>query len=586
MEKWFVRNKNIDYNEVSKELGISKVISKILVNRDIYLKESIDMFLNGDLDALHTPDSLLDIDIAGKIIEEHISKNKKIRVVGDYDVDGVMSVYILYTSLGAIGANIDYMVPDRVKDGYAINEDIVNNAHEDGIDLIITCDNGISAFDAVNLAKKLGIKTIITDHHDLSYKLEEDKKIYLIPDADAVVNPKNPECSYPFNKLCGAGIAYKLIEYVYELYNKDKNTLYPLLEYVSIATVCDVVDLVDENRIIVKYGLKLVNHTSNIGLKALIEACGIEKDLGVYHLGFIIGPTINASGRLESALKALELLTSKDKAVATQIAEELRALNEERKAITNLGIENVKTQIKDTSLKNDKILVVYEPNIHESVAGIVAGRIKDMYNKPTIVLTESTDSVKGSGRSIEEYNIFEGLNAYRDLLLRFGGHPMAAGLSLDYDNIDKLRKSLNLSTNLNEEDLYRKVYIDMVLPIKFLNDNLMEDLNLLQPFGKGNSKPLFGDKEVKIKKLYKYGEKGNVLKFNLYDGKGVFIDGVAFNHTENFEEAIISKYGHEELEKLYRGKENNILLDIIYYPAYNEYMGRKSIQVTIESYRV
>lgn len=381
-------------------------------------------------------------------------------------------------------------------------------------------------------------------------------------------------------------MAYKLIEYIYRLYGKEKEDLYLLLEYVAIATVCDVMDLVDENRIMVKYGLELINSTKNMGLKALIELSGIEKQVGVYHLGFIIGPTINASGRLDTALLALDLLLCKEKTKAYEIAEKLRALNEERKTITNIGIENIKKQIEETSLKEDKVIVVFEPHIHESVAGIIAGRIKDMYNKPTIVLTKSIDGAKGSGRSIEEYNIFEELNQFKELFKDFGGHPMAAGLSLEVENIDTLRNKLNKATRLSEEDLYKKVYIDLVLPISFLNDNLMEDLNSLEPFGKGNAKPLFGDKALIIKKLYKYGVKGNVLKFNIYDNKNTYIDALIFNDTLNFEDSIISKYGVEELEKLYGGEENNISLDIIYYPSYNHYNGKTSIQITIQSYRV
>lgn len=586
MEKWFVRNKNIDYNKVSKDLEISPMISKILINREIFTEDSIKMFLNGDLNDLNSPESMYDMENAGNLIQESISKNKNIRIVGDYDVDGVMSVYVLYTSLLNLGANVDYRVPDRVKDGYGINESIVNDAYKDDIDLIITCDNGISAFDGINLAKDLGIKMIITDHHDLSYKIEEDEKVYIVPDVDAVINPNNPKCKYPFKKLCGAGVAYKLIEYVYSLYGKNKESLYALLEYVSIATVCDVMDLVDENRIIVKHGLKLVNGSKNMGLKALIEVSGIEKEIGVYHLGFIIGPTINASGRLDTALLALELLLCRDETKVYEIAEKLRSLNEERKTITNIGIENIQKKIEETSLKEDKVIVVFEPEVHESVAGIIAGRIKDQYNKPTIVLTKSIDGAKGSGRSIEGYNIFEELNQCKELFKDFGGHPMAAGLSLDLENIELLRNKLNSITTLNEEDFYRKIYIDLVLPISFLNDNLMKDLNKLEPFGKGNSKPLFGDKALIIKKLYKYGAKGNVLKFNLYDNKNTYIDAVIFNDTLNFEDSITSKYGEEELQRLYRGEKNNVSLDIIYYPSYNHYNGRTSIQITIQSYRV
>lgn len=583
MEKWFVRNKNIDYKKIAKKYGISEVISKILINRNIYLEESIDTFLYGGLDSLHSPSTMYGIKNASNIIKESIGKGEKIRIVGDYDVDGVMSIYILYTSLVGLGANIDFVIPDRIKDGYGINERIVERAKEDGVELLITCDNGISAFEPVELANDLGIKVIITDHHDLTYRLEEDEKVYVTPEADAVINPKNPKCNYPFELLCGAGVAYKLVEYIF---SEEKEEIYPLLEYVAIATVCDVVDLVDENRIMVKHGLKLINNTKNIGVKSLIEVLGIEKELGIYHLGFIIGPIINASGRLESALVALELLLTEDKSKAMKIAKDLKALNEERKNLTGKGFEDIVSQIEEEGLNQNKILVVYDENIHESVAGIIAGRIKDSYNKPTIVLTKSSDGVKGSGRSIKEYNIFEELNKSRDLLSNFGGHPMAAGLSLKEKNILPLRERLNNITTLTEEDIYKKIYIDLALPISFLNDNFMDDLKSLEPFGKGNAKPLFGDKGLKIKKLFKFGKEGNVLKFNLYNGRRTYIDAVLFNDTSNFEEMLTEKYGERELQKLYKGVDNDICLDLIYYPKYNEYRGRKTIQIIIESYRI
>ena len=586
MEKWYVRNKDIDYKELSKDIGISPMLAKILINRDINIEDSIKMFLYGNLDSLHPSIKMKDIEKAGELIKLYIDENRKIRIVGDYDVDGVMSIYVLYTSLLKLGANIDYTVPDRVKDGYGINESIVRKAKEDNIDLIITCDNGVTAFDAVNLSNELGIKMIITDHHDFSYKIENGEKIYIAPRADAVINPKNPKCEYPFKKLCGAAVAYKLIDYVYDLYEMDKNEVHTLLEYVAIATVCDVVDLTDENRIIVKYGLELINDTKNIGLKALIQASGIKNDIMTYHLGFVIGPTINASGRLESALMALDLLLSNDEDEAYKMAKNLREINEERKTITDEGIEAVKFQIEETDLKKDKVLVVFEKDIHESVAGIIAGRIKEIYNKPTIVITEALDGAKGSGRSIEEYNIFEELNQCKELLEGFGGHPMAAGLSISESNIKKLRLKLNKITKLTDEDFYKKRYIDIVYPLYLLDDSVMEDLNLLEPFGMGNPKPQFGIKGLEIKKLFKYGAKGNVLKFNLYDNKRSYIDGLIFNDTLNFEEDIISKYGEEELNKLYRGEENSVSLDIIYYPSYNDFNGRRTIQIIIESYRV
>ncbi|MBC8590418.1 single-stranded-DNA-specific exonuclease RecJ [Lachnospiraceae bacterium NSJ-29] len=586
LEKWFVRNKKIDYHKISRELGISKIIAKILVNREIYEKESINRFLVTDISKLYSPILMRDLDKGANLIKDKINNKKKIRIVGDYDVDGVMSVYILYTSLLRLGALVDYVIPDRISDGYGINPQIVKDAKNQGIDTIITCDNGIAAIDAIALAKDLGLNIIVTDHHEPVFIEENNIKKNLFPMADAIINPKHPHCNYPFKGLCGAAVAYKLIEHLYTLFNIDKKEAYKLLEYVSIATICDVVDLIDENRIIVKYGLKLINSTENIGLKALIKESGIKNEIGVYHIGFIIGPTINASGRLESAYHALNLLLSQNEDETMNIAKELRVLNEQRKAITEEGVERVKNKIENSFIKNDKVLLVYDPQTHESVAGIIAGRIKDIYNKPTIVLTRGQKGVKGSGRSIEEYNIFEELTKCKDILDKFGGHHMAAGLSLNEDSIDTLRCCLNKNTSLTEEDIIPKIYIDMALPIDYINYKLIEDLDELEPFGKGNTKPLFGDKGLTIKKAFKLGANKNVLKLILESKEGTTLDAILFNDIDSFEENIVSKYGKEKLEKLYLDNNNNILLDIIYYPSINEYMGRRTLQIIIQNYRV
>lgn len=586
MEKWYIRNNNKDFVNISKELGISKILSKILTNRDINDFNMAKGFLNDDIDKLYSPKLMRDLIKAGDILKDKIEKEKSIRIVGDYDVDGVVSIYILYKFLKKLGAKIDYVIPNRVNDGYGINNKIVNRAKEEGIDTIITCDNGISALEQVELAKELGMTVIITDHHELPFIEEDGNRKYINPKADAVIDPKHPDCEYPFESLSGAGVAFKLIEYLGELYNISKSEINNLLEYVAIATICDVVDLIDENRIMVKHGLELINSTKNIGLKALIEEAKIKKEIGVYHIGFVIGPMINASGRLDTAYQAVELLLSENKIEAKDRAKRLKKLNDERKNLTEKGLEDIIEEIENTSLKDDKVLIVYNPDIHESVAGIIAGRLKDLYYRPTVVLTQGEKGIKGSGRSIKEYNIFEELTKCKDLLENFGGHPMAAGLSLELKNIEKLRDKLNSITTLTKEDLIRKIYIDLGLPIEYINYNLIDELSLLEPFGKGNSRPIFGERKLKIKKMFKLGANKNVLKFIFQSKSDTTMEGILFNNISAFEDDIIDKYGEEILEKLYKGMDNNILVDIIYYPSINEYMGKVNIQIIVQHYRL
>lgn len=585
MEKWFIRNNNEDFINIAEELGISKILSKILTNRGIKGIDQARRFLNANIGKLHSPELMRDLVKAGDILKDKIEKKKAIRIVGDYDVDGVTSIYILYTILKRLGARVDYIIPNRIGDGYGINKKIVRKAEEEGIDTIITCDNGISALEEIELAKELGLTVIITDHHELPFIEEDRERKYISPKADAVVDPKHPDCKYPFKNLAGAGVVFKLVEYLGGLYNIPSREINNLLEYVAIATICDVVDLVDENRIMVKYGLELVNSTDNIGLNSLIEESKISKEIGVYHIGFLIGPMINASGRLDSAYQAVELLLSNNKSEARERARKLRKLNDERKDLTEKGLENIVEKIETTSLKDDKVLIIYNPDIHESVAGIIAGRVKDLYYKPTIVLTQGETGVKGSGRSIKEYNIFEELTKCKDLIENFGGHPMAAGLSLKFEDIGRLRSRLNKISTLTEEDLTRKVYVDLGLPIEYVTYNLIEELSLLEPFGKGNSKPIFGERKLRIKKMFKLGAKENVLKFIFQSKSGTSIEGILFNNTSSFEASIIERYGEEILDKLYKGVDNKVLIDIIYYPSINEYRGRTNIQLIVEHYR-
>lgn len=588
MEKWFIKNKAADYKKIARDFRISEFLSKLLVNRDIIDYKLIDSFIFPNLDRLHNPNLMKDLSKGADIIKDKINNKRKIRIVGDYDVDGVISIYLLYTGIKKCGGNVDYVIPNRIDDGYGINNEIVLDAKKDGVDTIITCDNGIAAIEQIKLAKELGLTIIVTDHHDLPFVIDENgEKKYLSIDADAVINPKQKDCNYPFKGLCGAAVVFKLIQKLYSIFGLPLESTYFLLEYTAIATVCDVVDLVDENRIIVKKGLELINKTKNIGLKALIKEAGIEdKEIGVYHLGFIIGPTINASGRLDSALKALELLLSKEPDNASLLAKELRELNEERKQMTKDGVEKIINTIESSRIKEDKILVIYEPKVHESIAGIIAGRIKEKYNKPTIVLTQGKDGVKGSGRSIERYNIFEGLLECKELLLKFGGHPMAAGLSLEERNIDKLRKKLNQKTSLTDDDLIARIYIDMQLPLEYISFKLVDELKLLEPFGKGNTKPIFGEKNLRISRGFVLGANRNVLKLILENENKKMIEGIFFGDIITFEKEIDKTYGRNELEKIYRGIESNIKIDILYYPSVNEYNGNTSLQIVIQSYRI
>ena len=535
---------------------------------------------------LHSPKTMKDVVIAVDIIKRKIQENKKIRIIGDYDVDGIISVFILYTALKKCGANVDYEIPDRIKDGYGINENIVKVAYDEGVDTIITCDNGISAIDQIQYAKDLGLTVIVTDHHDVPFIEEDGVRTFLSSQADAIINPKQIECEYKFKSICGAGVAFKLMEALYEEIGMDKEECYKLIEFVAIATVCDVVDLIDENRIFVKNGLEMLNNSKNIGINALKKACGLEdKEITAYHLGFVIGPCLNASGRLDSAKKGLELLLMEDDEEAKNLAQEIVDLNDARKNMTKEGVDRAINIIDSTDINNDKILVVYIPDIHESLAGIVAGRVKEQYNKPTIILTKSEEGVKGSARSIEEYNMFEGLLACKELLDKFGGHPMAAGLSLQEDKVDELRIALNNKCELTDEDLTRKIMIDSSLPLEYLNLHLIEELNVLEPFGKGNSKPVFGVRDAKITKAMLLGKDKNVLKLKLLTNNNITIDAMIFNDLENFESKIIEKYGNEELDNLYNKSNNNIPMDFTFYPSINEWNGNKSIQIVVNGIR-
>lgn len=561
-----VRNVKFDTVKFAQQLGISDTVAKLMVNRGIYNLDIAKEYLSSSIGELHNPTDMLGMSGAVELMRNSIIKGEKILIVGDYDVDGVISTYVLYIAISKCGGNVSFHIPDRIKEGYGINESIIKKASEDNIDIIITCDNGIAAIEQVKLAKELGIKVIITDHHDVPFIEEDNVRKYVVPEADYVLNPKQENCNYEFDKICGAGVAYKFVQCLYKEFNIPNEELYDLIQYVAIATVCDVVDLVSENRILVKEGLKRINNTSNIGLRALFKETGLEgKEITVYSLGFVIGPSINASGRLEQAEWALKLLITKDKNEAEELAKKLNELNKDRQELTQTGLEEAIKIIEENNMAKDKVLVVYLEDVHESIAGIIAGRIREKYNLPTIILTKAHEGAKGSGRSIEEYNMFEELLKCKDLLGKFGGHPMAAGMSIPSENIDKFREKLNEVTTLSDEDIIPKVSIDMPLPINKINYKLIDEIALLEPYGKGNPKPNFAVKGLMVKAARILGKNNNVLKLNLTDGY-LNIDGIYFGDIEVALEIIKNKFGEYEYNKMLNGQTNMVKIDIVYFP--------------------
>ena len=530
MEKWVVSAKRGDFYAISQKFGVDPVIARLIRNRDQITDEEIEQYLYGTMEKLHSWKQMKGMEDALKMIEQKIREKKKIRIIGDYDIDGVCSTYILLTGLRKAGANADIDIPDRMKDGYGISRELIDRAREAKIDTIITCDNGISAIEQIAYAKRLGMTVIVTDHHEIPYEEQQDGTIRtILPDADVIVNPKQPGCPYPFKGICGAMVAYKLICGLFERAGFSSHAHEELIEFAAIATVGDVMDLADENRILVKEGLRRITNTSNKGLKALILVNNLEgKPISAYHIGFVLGPCINASGRLSTAKRALELLMAEDEKKAAELAVDLKALNESRKEMTAKGVEEAVQMIETSHMDSDRVLVIYLPKCHESLAGIIAGRIRERYAKPVFVLTKGEEGVKGSGRSIEAYHMFKELVKCKALLSKFGGHPMAAGLSLPEENVDAFRKLLNDNCALTEEEMAEKVRIDVPMPISYVNMPLIRQLNLLEPFGKGNTKPLFAQKNIKITGCRVFGKNRNVVKMKLYDENGFEADGVWF----------------------------------------------------------
>ena len=570
MEKWFLTMKKADFNSIARKYHISPITARLIRNRDVIGDEAIDFYLNGTIADLYDGMLMQDMDKAVEILAEKIGEEKQIRIIGDYDIDGVNATYILQEGMSGLGAHVDTDIPDRIKDGYGLNIDLINRALDDGVDTIITCDNGIAAADEIAYGKKNGLTVIVTDHHEVPYVEMNGEKEYLLPMADAVVDPHRADCGYPFKGLCGAAVAYKLVEALYNVMQRDPEDVDYLMENVAIATVGDVMDLTGENRIFVKQGLEMLKRTKNQGLKALIECTGIDVErLSAYHIGFVLGPCINASGRLDTAKRALELLNAKTRREAVMLAEDLKALNDSRKEMTEKGVEEAVQMIESTSLKDDKVLVVYLPDCHESIAGIIAGRIKERYYRPTFVLTKAEEGVKGSGRSIESYDMFAQMCRCRALFTKFGGHKLAAGLSLEEGNVERFRETINDLADLTEEDLQMKVSIDMLLPFPYITEQLIGELQLLEPFGKGNTKPLFAERNLRVISPRIFGKNRNVLKCRLEDASGNQMEAVYFG----------------DVEACLKAMEEKQIMSFTYYPSVNEYMGRRTLQLTIVNYQ-
>lgn len=570
---WKVYGKKADFNRIGQRYGIDPVVARIIRNREVCSAEEIERYINGGIESMYDGMLMKDMKKAVDIISRKINDSKKIRIIGDYDVDGVSSIYILLKGLRYIGADADYVIPHRILDGYGINEHLIKDAYDEGIDTIITCDNGIAAIEQIDYAKSLGLTVVVTDHHDIRYEeLPDGERRYIIPNADAVVNPKQKDCGYPFDGLCGAVVSYKFIECLLKIRKcaGTEELMKSLLEMAAVATIGDVMELKDENRIIVKEGLKLLNNTSNPGMKSLLELNGIAGGtILAYHIGFIIGPCLNASGRLDRANRSLELLMCDNKADADRLAGDLWAFNNERKELTVKQVEKAVDMVNSTELKEDDVLVIYLEDCHESIAGIIAGRLREHFYKPVLVLTDSEDGLKGSGRSIEGYNMFEHLLKVSELMTKFGGHPMAAGVSLPKENLSEFRRRLNEQAGLTKEELTPVEWIDVPMPVDYITEKLISDLSVLEPFGKGNEKPQFADRRLRIARMAVIGKNKNVLKFTLTNERNYSIEALMFNA------------GQEDITKY----SNGDIVNVIYYPSVNEFNHQRTIQIIIKEMR-
>ena len=586
MENWVLLRKVADFQHISEKFHISPRVASLIRNRDVIGDDAIEKYLNGTIADLYDGMLMKDMDKAVAVLGEKIKENAKIRIIGDYDIDGIQSTYILLEGFRMLGADVDSDIPDRMKDGYGLNRNLIDRALEADVDTIVTCDNGIAAAEEIAYAKSMGMTIVVTDHHEVPYTEIGAGRRYILPEADAVVDPKQEDCTYPFKGLCGAAVAYKLVEALMEAMGKDAEDADYLMENVAIATIGDVMDLVDENRIFVKQGLDMLKRTENLGLKALMGCTGVNVDkLSPYHIGFVIGPCMNASGRLDTAKRALELLEAKKVAEADLLAGDLKALNDSRKDMTAQAVEEAFIQVENSELKDADVLVVYLPECHESLAGIVAGRIREKYYRPVFVLTKGAEGLKGSGRSIETWHMYEGLNRVKHLLSKFGGHKMAAGLSMPEENLEQFRKEINEKSGITPEDLNEKIAIDMQLPFECVNEKFIGELAVLEPFGKGNARPVFAERQVQVESARILGKNKNVLKLQVKDLHGTRMDAMYFGDVNTFVEYVREKFGDIACECLLRGHGHGIVMAFTYYPDINEYRGVRTPQIVIQNYK-
>ena len=590
MAKWFVAAKRADFQKIAKEFGISPVLARIIRNRDVIEEEDIRKYLYGTMEELYSPLLLKGMAEATRLLAEKIQEGKRIRVIGDYDADGICSTFILKKGLSSLNASVDTVIPHRMKDGYGLNEHLVEEAFRDGIDTIVTCDNGIAAASQIAQAKKYGMTVIVTDHHEVPYEENaEGERHFLIPPADVVIDPKQPECSYPFKEICGAFVAWKLISQLFEFSGKKeelREVLEELTEFAAFATICDVMQLQDENRILVKYGLSCMKNSKNPGLRALMEVNEIDKNkLSAFHIGFVLGPCLNASGRLDTAARALQLLEAKERGEAVVMASELKQLNDSRKELTEIYVKKAIEQVENFGWQDEKVLVIFLPDCHESIAGIIAGRLKERYYKPVFVLTRGEEGVKGSGRSIETYHMYEEMTRCARFFTKYGGHKMAAGLSMREEDVEDFRKEINALCRLTPEDMEERIHIDVPMPVSYVSFSFVEELELLEPFGTGNPKPVFAQKDLNFISARALGKNGNVMKFTVLDDMGKRWEMMYFGNKEQFEEYVTSKYGRSELFRLYEGKDCQVSLSVTYYPGINSYQGNTKLQLVMQQYQ-
>ena len=598
MEKWFVATKRAPFQEIAARFGIDQVTARIIRNRDIVGDEAIEEYLSAGLDRLNDPSLLSGASQAAVLLKKKAEEKKKIRIIGDYDIDGVCATYILYQALRSVGADVDYEIPDRMKDGYGLSQHLIELAFDENADTVLTCDNGISAIEQIRYARQLGMTVIVTDHHEPLYEeLPEDGSLggkssgtgrkWLLPPANCLVDPKLPGDPYPCKEICGAVVAWKVVQLLYALYGRSPDEYLAFLPYAAFATVGDVMDLRDENRIIVRHGLKALESIEDPGMRSLIQECGLEnRRLCGWHIGFMLGPCINASGRLDTARRSLKLLLSDSMSQAIPLAQDLKTLNEERKNLTEKGVRDAVAQIEDSCRKDEPVLVLYLPGCHESIAGIVAGKIRERYYRPVFVLTESTKPgyLKGSGRSIEVYHMFDGLVRCASLLDKFGGHAMAAGLTLREENLELFRKQLNAQCGLSDEDLTEKVMIDVPMPLSYIREDLIEELYRLEPFGKGNEKPVFAVKNLIVRNARIIGKNRNGFRFLAVSENGFGMDAVYFGDIPALMNYLTVKYGTTQVERMMQGRESAVRLSVTYYPVINEYMGRKTLEISVSRY--